>query len=647
MVAPYPRAPLPSIDPGRAGGRAMHCAVVRFVRSSDAHGRGSTVSEAIGWAIAALADGGAEGATMTIEWTAPAGGFWELETLHVRGGQPRIFQDRAPRAFRDGFAGAAARYGLPIDHLDVRFVNDHCYARMRPVGAPEPRPGKPSTPPPDLVLKLLARLHPELRRRTKAARRAIEQRLWHEDRRRWEEHDRPEMLATGRALQAEPLEQLDDDVLVDHLRRTADHFERGIAMHLGLIPVHNLPVGRLVQACRSWGIDDADTFALLGGNSPASTASAAGLAAIAAACAAAGVVPTSLDDVRAAGPDARSALDSYLADHAWSAVTQYSPRGLTLIEQPDLLVQAISAATVPTPVPGPDVEAVRDRVPLADRPRFDDLLDDARRCYGIRDDNVALTFMWPAGLVRRALLECGRRLAARGLLADEAHVFALDEDEIAECPWPATPPCPRSPAPGPRVSKRPMPTAHPCTSETTRATTRPRAVPGSRCRAARSDPPRVRTRGRPPRRAGPAGQARHRGGLVRRRHRDRHRVVHRPSMRRRRRRGRARPAAGGRRPRHHTDDPGLRSGHADRLGGGDRGRRPHEPHRHLLPRVRHPRGGPGRRRHHPHPGRRARDRRPVDRPTVEHARQASPRATVSTPPPGEVVRRLVRHQRWR
>ena len=189
---------------------------------------------------------------MTIEWTAPAGGSWELETLHVRGGQPRIFQERAPRAFRDGFADAAARYGLPIDYLDVRFVNDHCYARMRPVGAPEPTPGKASTPPPDLVLKLLARLHPELRQRTKTARRAISQRLWHRDRRRWEEHDRPDMLATGRALQAEPLEQLDDHQLIDHLRRTADHFERGIAMHLGLTPVHNLPVGRLVQACRTW-----------------------------------------------------------------------------------------------------------------------------------------------------------------------------------------------------------------------------------------------------------------------------------------------------------------------------------------------------------------------------------------------------------
>ena len=114
-----------------------------------------------------------------------------------------------------------------------------------------------------MVLKLLARLHPEFRRRNKAARRAIEHKLWHEDRRRWEEVDRPEMLATGRALQAEPLDHLDDAALVVHLRRTADHFGRGMGMHFGLIPVHNLTVGRLVRACRTWGIADEETFALL------------------------------------------------------------------------------------------------------------------------------------------------------------------------------------------------------------------------------------------------------------------------------------------------------------------------------------------------------------------------------------------------
>ena len=96
-----------------------------------------------------------------------------------------------------------------------------------------------------------------------------------------------------------------------------------------------------------------------------------------------------------------------------------------------VLLQAIAAAgNDDGPPPPSDFGALRDRVPLAEQARFDDLLEDALACYGSRDDNVALTFMWPAGLTRRALLECGRRLADRDLLEEARLVFALGEDEI-------------------------------------------------------------------------------------------------------------------------------------------------------------------------------------------------------------------------
>lgn len=39
--------------------------------------------------------------------------------------------------------------------------------------------------------------------------------------------------------------------------------------------------------------------------------------------------------------------------------------------------------------------------------------------------------MWPAGLVRRALLEVGRRLHERGALEERGHVMALGEAEVA------------------------------------------------------------------------------------------------------------------------------------------------------------------------------------------------------------------------
>ena len=137
------------------------------------------VGRAMQWAIRVLADaasdpkteGGAvtEGNDDHLGGTGrAASGSWRPSTCRAR--VPRLFQERAPDALRGGFEAASKRYGLPIDYLDARFVNDHCYMRMRPVGAPEPKPGKASSPPPRFVMWALARLHPELRRRARTAR---------------------------------------------------------------------------------------------------------------------------------------------------------------------------------------------------------------------------------------------------------------------------------------------------------------------------------------------------------------------------------------------------------------------------------------------------------------------------------------------
>lgn len=367
----------------------------------------------------------------TTSWDPPGGGRWQLDEVHVKGWLPPVFQERAPDAFKAGFQASGARYGLPIDYLDMRFVNNHCYVRMRPLGAPEPRRGKPSSPPPAFVLRAMVRIHPAYRRRAKRARGAIAERQWRIDHDRWTAHDRDAMLTAGRALQAEPIESFDDDRLMDHLRRVSDHFARGVQLHIELTPVHNVPVGRFVAACRGWGIVDGEAMALLAGSSSASAHSTHALARIAAACRDAGVAPSSLDAVRSASAAARQALDDYLADHAWRIVTQYTPRALALIEMPDVLLRAIRSATEPREASLPDPAAVRSRVPEPERARFDDLLGDARYCYGNRDDNVALTFLWPSGLLRRALLEIGRRLSERGVLDDPGHAFALGTAELA------------------------------------------------------------------------------------------------------------------------------------------------------------------------------------------------------------------------
>lgn len=368
---------------------------------------------------------------MTITWEAPAGGLWALDNLHLPGAVPRIFQERAPDAIARGFRSLSRRYGLPIDYLELRFVNDHCYGRIRAVGAPDPKPGKETSPPPGFVMWLLARLHPELRRRARTATAALAERRWHDDLHRWDSQLKGAMLATGRALQAEDVTAMGDDELIDHVGRVASHMAAGFETHFDLIAVHNIPLGRLVALTRRHGIADVDALALLAGSSPASAGSAEELAPIARACRAAGVDPASLDDVRAAGPEAGAALDRYLADHAWRAVTHYTPRGQALIELPDLLVQAIRRAGDAAERVEPDAAPIRDRVAEADRARFDDLLADARRCYGIRDDNVGLTAMWPVGLLRRAILEAGRRLVERGVIDEDWMALGLGEQELA------------------------------------------------------------------------------------------------------------------------------------------------------------------------------------------------------------------------
>ncbi len=74
-------------------------------------------------------------------------------------------------------------------------------------------------------------------------------------------------------------------------------------------------------------------------------------------------------------------------------------------------------------------EALRARVPEAERDAFDALLAEARDAHALRDARSALDF-WCTGLVRRALLEVGRRLVARGALRHADHAVDCTAAEL-------------------------------------------------------------------------------------------------------------------------------------------------------------------------------------------------------------------------
>ena len=116
-------------------------------------------------------------------WDPPGPGTWRCDRDHKRTSQTVALQGFFPRAMEAGFRAGTARYGLPISHLAIRYVNGYAYAQMQMAGVPAKAAG--SGPPPRPILFALVRLLPEMRRRAKAAEETLATRRWRADAKQW------------------------------------------------------------------------------------------------------------------------------------------------------------------------------------------------------------------------------------------------------------------------------------------------------------------------------------------------------------------------------------------------------------------------------------------------------------------------------
>lgn len=368
----------------------------------------------------------------TITFEAPAPGQWELETAHhgLRPLSP-FLRVSYQRAFEAGIVEPLERYGLPLASVEAKFVHGCLY--MRPLAIGEKPGSTPKAPPPAFVMKVLSRLHPELRRRAKTAEQAFAQRRWRQEVDEWFDRDRATQLAENRALQSVEPGALDDGELATHIAAALAHFENGARRNLATHGGDLVPTGDLLAHCEQWGIDANDAAGLLTGSSPATVETAVMLRPVARAIQQSGVSRaslTSVDDVRALSVDAQAAVDAWLDLHAWRTVTSDDVDRPTLAEAPALQLAALLGAAEHLDVAEPDTAAIRTRVPEEHRALFDELVVEARYGHRQRDDIRGLCWNWPCGLVRRGLLEAGRRLHARGCVHDAEHVVELFPDEL-------------------------------------------------------------------------------------------------------------------------------------------------------------------------------------------------------------------------
>ena len=393
---------------------------------------------------------------MTFE--APDGGSWMLDTTH-HGRRPvtRFLQPIYRDVFPAGMGALPEQFGLPLKEFRVALIHGCFYVRPMAIGEPD----NPKGEPPLLAMKLLARLHPELRRRNRTARQAWQDKRWRRDVDRWFDHDREPTVAANLRFQDVDPSTLSDIELADHLTALFSHFSdlvhASFATHGGDL----IPIGDFMAHCGAWGVDPGVAASLLAGSSPASIetaeilrpvgravaaatagsrAAAAGSGAVAVGSAAspAAGLPASVDALRDLDAGVGPAIDRWLRHHGHRVMTSDDIDGETLIERPDLQLKALLSADADRPgssvagqlVPIAAVEAVRSQVPGHDRALFDELLAEARYGLRLRDDNVGVRWNWPAGLLRRAVLEAGNRFVERGHLAERDHAMEFDVVEI-------------------------------------------------------------------------------------------------------------------------------------------------------------------------------------------------------------------------
>jgi rifampicin phosphotransferase len=329
-----------------------------------------------------------------LAWRSPDGSEWWLDPAHFPDPVSRLYVDVINTAFEGRIVGET-RWGIEARRTVAAQVNGYLYFLADP--------------------PVVASADEGLFERRRG------DRWWIHEAEQWFEVERPAVVAMNYALQRVEPASLDDEALAVHVRAAADHL-------FTVAPLHFKHRGRRVvidflrERAKEEGIDPVAITDALGGGSPASSRPAYLIAGIATALRTSNVDPSrirSLDDVGASAL-AKARLDEYLAEFGHRLLDSYDLAQPTLHERPEVVIASIRAAATARPEP--------DRHLPTMSKELRQLLAEARISYGIEDDDDGICMFWPSGLLRRALLELGRRLG----LHDPAQIFEVNRVELAE-----------------------------------------------------------------------------------------------------------------------------------------------------------------------------------------------------------------------
>ncbi len=351
----------------------------------------------------------------------PGPGPWAIDAVHFPRPLTRYWIEIHPAACATGFRDFTRFYGMLLDTLEYQYVNGFAYHSPRPVA------------------------EAEVPARLQRAAEVFAGKLWRDQLREWDERVKPAAIAAHRALQAIDPDTLSDAALAAHLGRCRDHHAAMLSQHMRFTAAAIVPTGDFLAHVGDWtGLPPAELLGLLRGTAPVSAGASDELARLIAAIGKdkdAAALLASKDEpgrvlaaLRALKSEAGAAVSAYLDLVGHRLLDGFDISGPAALELPDALLRAIRAAVATKGGHDADLDSriagVRAKVPEAQRAEFDELLGEARLTYRIRDERGVFSDIWASGLMRRAALAAGRRLAAKGRLHEAAHFVDAGFDEM-------------------------------------------------------------------------------------------------------------------------------------------------------------------------------------------------------------------------
>ena len=374
-----------------------------------------------------------------LKFEAPGPGVWRTDGLHTF--RPITAMKMAAYApMVSGFRIGSSRYGVLQDGGWIAVLHRFVYLQSRMLVSRPPGPEEVA----ETRFQALVAANPEVQERFQRAEETLRTKRWRKDVEHWDHIGKPWIM--GRTLEltdVEP-ENLGDEQLCLHIDECLHHLGRTLEYHHILNPILISRSLFFFRATEWSGCTSDELQCLMVGSSPISAGDEPELRALTEALHGdqAALAVLEGDDNKEERLDALCAWHGAVGTAAkefvrvvgYRTIFGWEPMEPYILERPgDLLAKIRHGLTGDYAKMNPDdLARVRDQVADAHRAEFDELFADARKFDRIRDERDIYCNMPISGVLRRGVIEAGRRAHERGKIDKVEHMTEASAGEVRQ-----------------------------------------------------------------------------------------------------------------------------------------------------------------------------------------------------------------------